>query len=124
MSNGPIEEINEMLEDIWQQIKSNEAALETGEPFQTDGLEFKVKTVCKEVTSLPREDAITFEPELNKMIEFLTDLSKRMQERQDALKGEASELNQRERAMNAYAKHAQKMPKKPSSTNNDPQNNT
>lgn len=118
MNNNEIDEINTLLADIWAQLKVNEQALANSEPFQTDGLENKVKEVCANVMALPKEQALEFESELNKMIDFLTTLSTEMQARQDLLKGEAGTLNQHERAMKAYQKQAGKKPKKPSNNSN------
>ncbi len=117
MTNSEAKEINTLIANIWEQLTLNEKALENNTPFQTDGLEDKVKNVCGKVTALPREKAIAFEPELTKMIEFLTDLSTRMQARQITLSHEATSLNQRQKAMNAY-KQSDGLKNKPSSDGN------
>lgn len=114
MSNHDIEEIHQLIAEIWEQLKLNEKALNEQTPFQTDGLEDKVKDACSKVTALPKEKALAFEPELTRMIEFLTDLSAKMQQRQAAIKEEATSLNQRERAMKAY----KQSPKTPPSDEN------
>ncbi len=114
MSNNDIETIHSLLTVIWEQLNANEKALKENTPFQTDGLEDKVKDICEKVTSLPSEQALTFEPELNKIIDFLTTLSEQMKVQQDLLKEESKALNQREKAMNAYKKKSASMPKKPS----------
>lgn len=112
------DEIKLQLEDIWAQLRVNEQALENEEPFQTDGLEAKVKKVCADVTALPKDIAIVFEPELTKMIEFLTELSEKMQQKQAALRSDSQHLNQREKALNAYKKQAKAAPSRPKDSSN------
>jgi hypothetical protein len=79
-------QIDLLVNDLWAQLHANAHALENNLDFDIEGIEEKVKSICTLVTNLPKEEAISFEPELTKIIDFLTDISSRMQQQQIKLR--------------------------------------
>lgn len=100
--NAPLQTPDALLDTLWKQLHHNMEAFERGEVVDTSRMEDLTRELCEAITSLPQQEAKNYASKLEELIVNMNEAAEKMTRFQNDVKEEISEINQRQKALNAY----------------------
>ncbi len=95
-----------LLKMVWKELEHNAAAFERGEMVDMTALEEKAKEFCSIIESLPAQEGMRYQQELQRLMLRLNEWAEQLRHKQEDITQQLQNLNKQAQAQAAYIRNS------------------